>query len=286
MRTKEMCPVLPVPALTPAALALDALPPDHLTPDDLAPDDLAPGGPTPDDAAPENAAPENAAPENAAARETPPAAGRTLASLRPLATDVALPVGTYFLLRDAAGLSLWLALAGSSVVPAIRSVSGLVRQRQANVLAMLVLVVNLAGLAVSFATGDPRLMIVKDSVISSVIAFALLGSVAAGRPLMTAGLQPWLTRGAPDRTAAWDRLLAGRPRFRRLESLYTVIWGVALLGDCTARIIGAVTLPVATMAWLGTVFTLGGIGVAIMAGGVAAGPMLHMVEAETGRNGA
>ena len=87
------------------------------------------------------------------------------------------------------------------------------------------LFVNVAGIAVSFATGDPRLMIAKDSVISSVIAVAILVSVAARRPLMTAGLKPFLTRGTAGRTAAWDRLAARSARFRRLEALYSAIWG-------------------------------------------------------------
>jgi hypothetical protein len=35
------------------------------------------------------------------------------------------------------------------------------------------------------------------------------------------------------------------------------------------------------MVWLGGVMTIGAIGLAIMLGGIAAGPMLHMVENET-----
>jgi hypothetical protein len=105
--------------------------------------------------------------------------------------------------------------------------------------------------------------------------------VAARRPLMTAGLKPFLTRGTAGRTAAWDRLAAGSARFRRLEGLYSAIWGVALLADCVARLIGAFTLPVSTMVWLGTALTGAAIGIAITAGGVAAAPMQKLIEAET-----
>ena len=122
-----------------------------------------------------------------------------------------------------------------------------------NRLAMLMLAVNVAGIVVSFLSGDPRAMIAKDSVVSSVIAIAILVSVATRRPLMSEGLKPFLTKGHPDRTAAWDRLAASSARFRRLEALFSVIWGLALLADCTARLIGAYTLPVGTMVWLGTV---------------------------------
>lgn len=210
-----------------------------------------------------------------------PGAGRMMArALAPLAIDVVIPVGGYYVLHSGLGLSLWLSLALSSVVPAIRSVTGLVGKRQLNVLAMLMLVVNLAGIAVSFATGDPRLMIAKDSVISSVIALAILGSVAVRRPLMTAGLKPFVTRGTPARAAAWDRLAAGSARFRRLELTYSAIWGAAVLADCVARLVGAFTLPVPTMVWLGSVLIGGAIGVAIMATGPVTAPMLKMIEAE------
>src|SRR5215813_3048031 len=139
------------------------------------------------------------------------------ASLRPLLIDIGIPVGTYYLLRDAFGLSLWLSLALSSIGPAVRSVAGLVKERKLNLLAVLMLAVNLAGIGISFLTGDPRAMIAKDSIVSSVIAFAILGSVALRRPLMTAGLKPYMTRGKTERIVAWDRLSLASARFRRLE---------------------------------------------------------------------
>jgi hypothetical protein len=206
--------------------------------------------------------------------------GPAARSLRPLAIDVGIPLGTYYLLHDGLGASLWLSLALSSVGPAIRSASGLMRAHELNLLAALMLAVNVAGIGVSFLTGDPRAMIAKDSLVSSVIAVVILGSVIARRPLMTAGLKIYLTRDTPERSAAWDRLRARSPSFRRLELLYSGIWGTALLAECVTRVIGAYSLPVTTMAWLGTTITLGAIGLAIMVGGVAAGPMAHMIEKE------
>ena len=218
------------------------------------------------------------------ARAPHPGAGLG-AALRPLLIDVGVPLGSYYLLRDGFGLSLWLSLALSSVGPAARSVASLVGERKLNVLALLMLAVNLAGIAVSFLTGDPRAMIAKDSVISSVIAFAILGSVIARRPLMSVGLRPFMTQGTPERSAVWDRLAAGSARFRRFELLYSAIWGVALLADCAARLVGAYTLPVTTMVWMSTVLTLSAIGVGVMVGGaVAAMPILRMIETEV-RNG-
>jgi hypothetical protein len=206
---------------------------------------------------------------------------QALRTARELAIDLGIPLGSYYLLRDGLGVSLWLSLAISSVGPAVRSVYAMVARHELNLLAMLMVLVNVAGIAVSFLTGDPRAMIAKDAIVSSVIAVTMLGSVAVGRPLMTPGLKLFLTKGAQPRDDAWDRLQARSTAFRRLEKLYTAIWGSTLLADCIARCIGAYALPVPTMVWLGGVMTIGAIGLAIMLGGIAAGPMLHMIENET-----
>lgn len=204
-----------------------------------------------------------------------------LRTLRDLVVDLGVPLGSYYLLRDGFGVSLWLSLAVSSVGPAIRSGHSLAVKREPNVLAMLMLVVNIAGIAVSFVTGDPRTLIAKDAAVSSVIGLAILGSAALRRPVMSAGLRLFLTKGTTAREAAYEGLMARSAAFRRHDLVYTVIWGVALLSECTARIAGAYTLPVTTMVWLGSVLTVGAIGLAILIGGVAAaGPMLFRVEAE------
>jgi hypothetical protein len=221
-------------------------------------------------------------PESALVPRTSPRPGAGLATaLRPLTIDVGVPLGAYYLLHDAFGLSLWLSLALSSVGPAIRAVAGLAADRKLNALAALMLAANVAGIVVSFLTGDPRAMIAKDSLVSSVIAFAILVSVAARRPLMTTGLKPFMTKGRPERVAAWDRLSAGCARFRRLELLFSAIWGFALLGDCIARLIGAYTLPVTTMVWLSTVMILGAVGLGVAASGPTARSIEKMIDAES-----
>lgn len=219
-------------------------------------------------------------PRTARHNASPTRSAAPLPSLWPLLVDVGIPLGSYFLLHNALDVSVWLSLALSSVGPAIRSVYSVIAAREINMLAALMLAVNVAGLLVSLLTGDPRAMIAKDSLVSSVIAIAVLGSVAVRRPLMSAGLKPYLTKGTAEGTAAWDRLTARSACFRRRELFFSGIWGTALLAECVARLIGAYTLPVTTMAWLGTAFTLGAIGLAIIVGSVAAGPMARMIERE------
>ncbi len=221
---------------------------------------------------------------------TPPAADSTssgrqrralLRSLSPLVVDALVPLGAYYVLTDGFGMATLPALAWSSLLPAGRTVWSLVRERRLNAFAALVLAVNAVGFVLSTVTGDVRLMLAKESAGSGVVGAAVLVSVLAGRPLMTVALKPWVTKGAPERTAAWERLSLRSARFRRAELTFSAVWGTALLAEAVARVVGVYTLPAETMVWLGNVV----LGVAIVlalfvAGALAVDPMEKMVEAD------
>lgn len=205
--------------------------------------------------------------------------------LRPLLLDVALPLGTYYLFEDGLGASTVAALAWSSVVPAARTVRGLVRERRANALALLVLAVNVVSLLVSSVAGDPRLMLAKDGAVSSTLGIGILLSLRLGRPMMSAAMMPFLVKGDPAKEAAWQRLVSGASArsaaFRQREKAFSAVWGLALLAECVARVVGAYTVPVDTMVWLGTVFLVAAMTIAFVAGGaLAAEPMEKMLAAE------
>lgn len=204
--------------------------------------------------------------------------------LAPLLVDVAVPVGGYYLLKDAFGMSTLAALGWSSVVPALRTGWSAVKERRVNAFAALILFVNVVGLLLSLVAGDPRLMLAKDSGVSSAIGLGILVSVALGRPMMTEGMKPWLVKGDAEREAAWARLVAGSADFRRAEKVFSVVWGVVLLGECVMRVVGAYTLPVDTMVWLGNVIMAAAMVIGfLVSGALAAGPMVRMLLAETGR---
>ncbi|MFE0189232.1 VC0807 family protein [Streptomyces sp. NPDC058989] len=204
-----------------------------------------------------------------------------VASLTPLVVDAGVPIASYYVLSAGFGLSTVAALGWSSVVPALRTAWGLLGGRGVNGLALLILIVNVVGLAMSAVAGDARLMLAKDSAVSSVVGIAVLLSVRTKRPLMTVGLKPWVTKGSEAGEAAWERLMAGSERFRRAERRFSAIWGTALLTECVLKVVGAYTVPVDTMVWLGTVLTVVAVLLAMLvAGGSCADPMEKMVKAE------
>lgn len=202
-------------------------------------------------------------------------------TLLPLTLDIAVPVGGYYVLRDGFGVSLVMSLALTSVVPALRTIVGAVRERQFNGLAGLMVAVNVLSLALSFVTGDARLIVAKDSGITGMVGVCVLVAALRGNPLMSTGMKPFMVRGRDDRMAAWDRLTAASPRFHRLECRYSVTWGGVLIVECVARIIGAYTLSVPTMVWAGNVIIAVAVGLGIVLGGaIATQPMEFMLKAE------
>ncbi|KQX71584.1 VC0807 family protein [Streptomyces sp. NPDC002962] len=205
----------------------------------------------------------------------------------PLLVDVAVPLGSYYLFKGAFGMSTFAALAWSSLVPAGRTLWSAVSRRTVNGLAGLILVVNVVGLALSLVSGDPRLMLAKDSGVSSTIGIGILVSVVLGRPMMTAAVKPFLVKGDAVREAAWARLESGASvasaDFRKRERAFSVVWGVVLLVECVVRVVGAYTVPVDTMVWLGSVVMVVAMGIGFVVGGaLGAGPMAAMVAFETG----
>ncbi|MEV6198163.1 VC0807 family protein [Streptomyces sp. NPDC051920] len=202
-------------------------------------------------------------------------------SFLPLIVDVAVPVGSYYLLKNGFGMSTMAALGWSSVVPAVRTVWSVVNERRVNALAALILFVNVVGLALSLVAGDPRLMLAKDSAVSSTIGIGVLVSVRLGRPMMTQGMKPFLVKGDAARAAAWDRLAAGSEAFRKAERTFSLVWGTVLLSECVAKAVGAYTLPIDTMVWLGTVVTIASMVLAfLLSGRFAVVPMQKMLEHE------
>ena len=221
-------------------------------------------------------------PPPTAGQDTPPAVPPAGGGFRSLILDIGIPVGSYYLLR-AAGCDVVTALALSSVPPAAQSVLALVRGRAVSGMAVLVLVVNVVSMAVSFSTGDPRMMLAKEGAVSSAIGVAILISVLLGRPLMTAGMRPFLVRGDAARNAAFGRLAVNSPRFRALERRFSVVWGIACLSECACQVACAFTLPVATVVWLNTVLLLTSIGAGIAGGSFFSIPMEKMVVAEAAK---
>jgi hypothetical protein len=194
--------------------------------------------------------------------------------------DVVIPLGIYYLLHDAFGLSLVTSIGCSSILPAVRTIIAAVRDHAIETLAALMLTINLASIGISLASGDARLLFAREAAVSSVIALWAIATVALRRtPLFEPGFEAFVTRGERRRAQIWQRLRSSDPEFQALLRRHTLVWGIVLLADCCVRVVLALTMPVHDLPWLSTAVTGGSIAFAVIASGVAAGArLMHRYE--------
>lgn len=201
--------------------------------------------------------------------------------LRTLGVEIAVPLGVYYGLHSL-GASDFTALALAGVFPLARTLFQFAKNRTLNGLALVVLVTNVAGMLLTFVSGDARMMIAKDSIGSGITGLVILISAFTAQPIMTKALRPFLTHGDADHEAAWERL-RGNARFEAAVRRSSFVWGVGFMLESAARVVGAFTLPVSTMVWLSTVVFVGSFAVIMLISGASAKEAGAMVAAEARR---
>jgi hypothetical protein len=183
------------------------------------------------------------------------AGGSRGAFARGLVLDVGLPVVTYYALH-AAGVSNWFALLAATLVAAARTVLVAVRQRLLNALALVMLVIYGLGLALAFATGDARFLVLKDSVGTGVLGLLFLCFAVAGHPLTLAATRTW----GPERAVAMAELYRTLPAVRHGHYIASMVWGFGLLAEALLRVLLVFLLPISVVVGLSTVLVVVVIG--------------------------
>lgn len=156
--------------------------------------------------------------------------------------DVGGPITIFYALR-AAGTSATSALLAGALLPAGRAAWSLVRHRQVEWFAVLVLVLAVATAGTSLLAGSERFLLARDGAVTAALGLSMLVSTATARPAMFAIGRAFLTRSGHD-AAAWDLRWTGSTRFRRIWRAVTALWGAGLLADAALRVGLAYTLPV------------------------------------------
>ncbi|MFI5775542.1 VC0807 family protein [Nocardia sp. NPDC051570] len=177
---------------------------------------------------------------------------------RRMIRDIGLPLGGYYALH-ALGASTLVALSAGTVLSGAVLLTEIVRNRKIDLFAGVMLVGFLVGLGLTFLSGDARFMLAKDSVGTSLIGIAFLGSVVIGKPLIYVAAQRGLA-ASPDQAAAFEERYRARPGMRRAFRRLSVMWGVGLLAESALKVALIYQLPVDTMVWLSTVLTVAAIG--------------------------
>jgi hypothetical protein len=174
--------------------------------------------------------------------------------------DVGLSLISYYGLR-LLGADPYLALLTATAVAAVRLGYVLWRDRQFDRLAAFMVVTFAIGFALSFVAGDARLLMMKDSVGTSVSGAIFGVSFLLGRPLMLTAVQRF---GAESEAEAheMEQWFVEDAGFRRLIATMSAVWCFGLIGEAALRIPLIFVLPIDVMAGVSTamwVVTFGGL---------------------------
>ncbi|MDG3015252.1 VC0807 family protein [Speluncibacter jeojiensis] len=154
-----------------------------------------------------------------------------------IAGSVIAPVAAYQLLH-LAGWSDIAALSVAAIFPATATIYEATRKRRLNALGALSLVAVLIGLGAALWLRDPRVLLVKDSIVTGIIGLAFLGSLATTQPLAY----------RLGRQFAGDRVpVIDSPQRLHGYRIVSAVWGVALVGEAALRVALSYVLSTATV---------------------------------------
>jgi hypothetical protein len=150
----------------------------------------------------------------------------------PLLFNAVAPFATYEILTSR-GVSELVALAVGALFPLAAIAVGAARTRRLDPFAAVTLAAIAVGLIGALVFASPRVLLVKDSVITATIGLVFLGSLAARRPLIFV-LARQIAENTVARAALEQRwtLAQTRRRFR----IITLVWGIALVGEAAIRV--------------------------------------------------
>ena len=183
----------------------------------------------------------NTEPDAAERRRRTSALRRQLGSQ--LLFEFVLPVGSFYVLR-AFGAGQWLALAVSGVLVLPWIVWGLVRRWRVEMMAVFTLSLMVVGTLLTLVTGDPRVLLIRDSWLTAAVGVWMLVTLFTRRPFMMAASRGIVIakvgeKGLTAWEARWDEDAAFRHHFR----LVTAVWGAGLLLDAVLRAVLVYTIP-------------------------------------------
>jgi hypothetical protein len=145
--------------------------------------------------------------------------------------DVGTPVVGFYGLR-LFGTSDWIALFAATLFAGGRVVWVALRSRRITWFATMMMLVFGAGIGLAFLTGDPRLMLAKNSVGTALIGVLFLASLTTERPLTLIAFQTWRPRDAAVIADSYRNDHTIRRVFRRAAR----VWGIAMICEAALRI--------------------------------------------------
>lgn len=158
-----------------------------------------------------------------------------------LVWDIGLPAAAYYVCRffDVGPV---VALSAGGAVALLRLCYVAARRRRINAVATFMVVVFVVLLVGSYLTGDARVLLARESIVSGVAGLFFLGSCLMPRP----ALYHLMLRATADeeQRVDWTRRWAERPELRHGLTVISAVWGAGLVADALAGLPLILLLPV------------------------------------------
>jgi lysylphosphatidylglycerol synthetase-like protein (DUF2156 family) len=171
--------------------------------------------------------------------------GALLTWVPTIVLNIVLPIVTYSVLTDR-GVGEVPALLISGVWPALETVLSLTFRRKMDEFSIFALIFLGLGVVAALGFNSPRLLLVKESVVTGLFGVVTLVSLLAPRPLMFYFGRRFATNGTAESIDWWNGLWQ-YPNFRRTQRVITIVWGVAMCAEAALRIVLAYQLSTDAM---------------------------------------
>jgi hypothetical protein len=135
-------------------------------------------------------------------------------------------------------------LIASAVPPVVWSLVELARFRRVDALSLIVLIGIVLSIGAMALGGSPRMLLLRESLVSGAIGVAFLLSLPMRRPLIFYLARATVAREAAGGAERIDALWNERPAFATRMRMMTAVWGVGLTTETLLRSWTAWTWPV------------------------------------------
>ncbi len=155
------------------------------------------------------------------------------------------------------------AIMASAAPPIVWSVVEFARRRKVDALSVIVLGgigLSLVGFALG---GSPRLLLMRESLITGLIGVAFIVSAAINRPLIYFLASAAMQRRSADEANEF-RANREEPGFRRAMTVMTIVWGCGFVAETCVRATLAFSIPVSRFLVVGPIIGYGTIGMLML----------------------
>ena len=194
--------------------------------------------------------------------------GFSLRSVLPmLFFDGLCPYLSYVLLKAwVPGIPEVTALSIGAIFPAAYGIFEIARRGRIDIMGSVVLIGIAVSIAATFVGGDPKLLLIRESLVTGALGVVCLSSLLWPRPLMFyVGRQFTAHDKAQieEFNASWQY-----PAARRLFRVLTIVWGLGWVGEFVLRVVMVGTLSIEQVLAISP-FVFNGIFIALITWNVA-----------------